>query len=208
MNELKPEDVMRALELHADYATDNCFECPYEKYLSKADWNCVHHLSMDALALLREKDAEIERLQEIADAVADSFPVCEGCKGKTELGERTEDCVYEIDGTFCAQRAMKMWFELRAENEELHNEIERLTAQIEHCDACDRIGLTHTEHMYCIKQAKSEAITEFAKRMEKSITAQVNVSSNKMLAALMWCLDLVKNVEKELKGETDVETDL
>ena len=55
-------------------------------------------------------------------------------------------------------------------------EIERLTAQIEHCDACDRIGLTHTEHMYCIKQAKSEAITEFAERLK----GRFNVCNNAM----------------------------
>ena len=80
MNELKPHlaeqvtrsakaelaevDVMRALELHADCETDNCFECPYEGYLSQADGNCVHHLSTDALALLREKDATLEMCAE------------------------------------------------------------------------------------------------------------------------------------------------
>ena len=44
-------------------------------------------------------------------------------------------------------------------------EIERLTAQIERCDSCDRIGLTHSEYIVCIKQARSEAITEFADRI-------------------------------------------
>ena len=48
-------------------------------------------------------------------------------------------------------------------------EIERLTAQIEHCDACDRIGLTHSEHIFCIKQARAEAIDEFAERLKASL---------------------------------------
>ena len=61
MNEMKPEDVMRALEccVTADHNL-----CPY-----KGDWCCDHNLVKDALALLRryqaenaEKDAEIERL--------------------------------------------------------------------------------------------------------------------------------------------------
>lgn len=53
--ELKPEDVMRALEcctmaLHS--------LCPY-----RDNWCCDHDLVTNALALLREKDAEIERLK-------------------------------------------------------------------------------------------------------------------------------------------------
>lgn len=103
MNELKPEDVVKALECCSDC---DCYnerlqeDCPFSNVPF-----CNNYLRKQSLALLREKDAEIERL----------------------------------------------------------------TAQIEHCDACDRIGLTHTEHMYCIKQAKSEAIAEFAERLKSEV---------------------------------------
>ena len=54
MNELKPEDVMRALECCT--FNPNCEECPF------GGEDCIN-LDQIALALLREKDAEIERLQ-------------------------------------------------------------------------------------------------------------------------------------------------
>lgn len=54
MNELKTEDVMRALEICAD-KTQTCEDCPYIDHCSD--------VNKDALALLREKDAEIERLK-------------------------------------------------------------------------------------------------------------------------------------------------
>ena len=64
-NELKPEDVMRALECHCTerkfplIGEDLCEKnCPY----FREDF-CVQILVRDALALLREKDAEIERLR-------------------------------------------------------------------------------------------------------------------------------------------------
>ena len=55
LNELKPEDVMMALKccVTADHNL-----CPY-----RGDWSCDHTLVTNALALLREKDAEIERLR-------------------------------------------------------------------------------------------------------------------------------------------------
>ena len=118
MNEMKPEDVMRALEHCANYKSQevSCVGCPLYR---KCDVNTLEGL---ALALLREKDAEIERLTVNMNA-----------------------------------------FGLTAKN--LAEDNERLTAQIEHCDACDRIGLTHSEHEVCIKQARADAITEFAERL-------------------------------------------
>lgn len=72
MKEPNFEAVVKALELHADCETDNCFECPYEKYLSKENGNCVHHLTIDVLTILRESTAEIKRLKkEHADYVED-----------------------------------------------------------------------------------------------------------------------------------------
>lgn len=65
MNELKPEDVMRALELCNFNA--ECDNCPYVGRC----WD----LNKDALALLREKDAEIERLTEENKSLRDNTEV-------------------------------------------------------------------------------------------------------------------------------------
>ena len=63
MNEMKPEDVMRALECCVDTKDlMACQDCPYY-----GNEYCVHRLNTDALALLREKDAQISALQYQAD---------------------------------------------------------------------------------------------------------------------------------------------
>lgn len=60
MNEMKPEDVMRALECcdRGSSCVCDCDNCPYYR----CDVPCKAKLHADAIALLREKDAEIERL--------------------------------------------------------------------------------------------------------------------------------------------------
>ena len=136
MNELKSEDVMKAIEY--------CLNTKEYPKCSKCDYitGCKPQLLKLALALLREKDARIKELEEAQGAEFTCF-----------VGEphKVDRCPY-VDALA-----------------DKDAEIERLTAQIEHCDACDRIGLTHTEHMYCIKQAKSEAITEFAERLKSEV---------------------------------------
>jgi hypothetical protein len=66
MNELKPEDVMRALECCADkrcYGTRD--SCPLFDWNEEDDaWVCTNKLCKAALALLRENDAEIKGLVE------------------------------------------------------------------------------------------------------------------------------------------------
>lgn len=57
---------------------------------------------------------------------ADILPACEGCSGKTELGERTEDCVYYVDGAYCMDRARKNYFALKSRVEELEAEVAKL----------------------------------------------------------------------------------
>ena len=59
MNELKPEDVMRELE-HC-FNGGSCRECRLYGTANHMT-SCMAELMKDALALLREKDAEIERL--------------------------------------------------------------------------------------------------------------------------------------------------
>ena len=192
MNELKPEDVMRALECCT--INQSCDGCPMFGEEPEAD--CNYYVMSCALALLREKDAEIERLQKIADAVADSFPVCEGCEGKNEWGERTEDCVYNIDDTFCAQRATKMWFALRGENEELHKEVERLQDIVAETSEYNEAWVKDNgELRKALKAARADAINEVLERAEKIGTPICNT----------WCVtrgDLTK-IAKEMKEEQE-----
>lgn len=63
MNELKLEDVMRALECCSDC---NCPECPYvpKGDCHKGTMGCSEEMLKNALALLREKDAGIAMMAE------------------------------------------------------------------------------------------------------------------------------------------------
>lgn len=58
MNELKPENVMRALEL-CKSCRDRlpCDDCPYFRAELGDDESCINRMAQDVLALLREKDA-------------------------------------------------------------------------------------------------------------------------------------------------------
>ena len=60
MNEMKPEDVMRALECLVECIDSGlCNDsCPQHR-----NTYCRYYILKAALALLREKDAEIERLK-------------------------------------------------------------------------------------------------------------------------------------------------
>ncbi|MBQ8357888.1 MAG: hypothetical protein IJX39_08805 [Clostridia bacterium] len=63
MNEMKPEDVMRALA-KMTYGGRSCTDCKYGK--KRGEDRCGLkgcRIAQTALALLREKDAEIERLK-------------------------------------------------------------------------------------------------------------------------------------------------
>ena len=65
MNELKPEDVMKALEICAKPSAISkiarCKRCPYWER------DCSKEFIPDVFALLREKDAEVEMLKEVID---------------------------------------------------------------------------------------------------------------------------------------------
>ena len=64
---MKAEDVMKALECCV--VNSNCNGCPFwEGYVTHN--NCLQIAIKNAIALLREKDAEIERLERICDSYA------------------------------------------------------------------------------------------------------------------------------------------
>lgn len=76
MNEMKPEDVMKALECCADF-NPKCMECP----MDFGGEGCIT-LDQHALALLREKDAVIERLRKTSEDGAE----CPTCHGIGKIG--------------------------------------------------------------------------------------------------------------------------
>ena len=97
MNELKREDVMRALEC-CENTKDlmACQGCPY--YRNYGTDGCVHKLITNALTLLREKDAEIERLTKERDEARKDCAVAEqlhyDCK--KELEEMSDDILDSV----------------------------------------------------------------------------------------------------------------
>jgi hypothetical protein len=76
MNEMKPEDVMRALECCASgTGGDACNDCPFnERNVCDNDMNAIEKA---ALAILREKDAEIERLNVVIETMEDNCMTCD-----------------------------------------------------------------------------------------------------------------------------------
>lgn len=98
MNKLKPEDVMRALECcqHSDSDDNYCINCPY--YAVKY---CAAKISAEALALLREKDAEIERLTAINKVLKDNNHQCHRLGYEdaiTEFAERIKTFYHNLSG--------------------------------------------------------------------------------------------------------------
>ena len=64
MDELKPEDVMRALELCKSFRDLHaCDVCPYFRAELGDDESCTNRMAQDALAIIHEKDEEIKRLK-------------------------------------------------------------------------------------------------------------------------------------------------
>ena len=92
MNELKTEDVMRALEICVDTEDSMCcHDCPYYR-----NEPCVHRLNKDALALLREKDAEIERLKKLHEGFATKFKAEFKADAITEFVEKLKERMREV----------------------------------------------------------------------------------------------------------------
>ena len=76
-----------------------------------------------------------------------------------------------MDAKFAVTGAMKELDYIPPADVVPKSEVERLQAELEdkqfRCDSCDRIGLTHSEHIACIKQAKAEFAREIFAEIEK-----------------------------------------
>lgn len=208
MNELKPEDVMKALECCADkrcYGTRD--SCPLFDWNDEDDaWVCTNKLCKAALALLREKDALIAKHEAYIDTLNEDKEYL-----VTQIADLQQMVLKKDDHIKQLHSDIRATVELANKGAaEKDAEIERLNAYNENL-LCANTDITNRHKDYVEEAeriARRDAITEFSKRTEEALTAQVNVSSNEMLAAFMWCLDLVKNLGNELKGETDGKSDL
>lgn len=100
------EKLDKVIEAAERCSPKGCWEeCPY--YKSK---DCEGSLRKDILEMLKEQNRLIREL-------SDNIPCCDNCEGKTTLGERTDKCVYEIEGfdsvIYCAKRGIENCFGYR-----------------------------------------------------------------------------------------------
>ena len=111
-------EIIKALECcHTDVY--QCEECPIKTACYSLD------VSLDSLALdlINRQKEEIKKLQDLVDEMMGFFPACIGCEGKTEIGERTDKCVYMLgDTTYCVKRGIENIYRIMKENELLKSD--------------------------------------------------------------------------------------
>lgn len=93
MNKIKPEDVIRALECCIKTQCENC--CNLGSWHEQ--WNCMTDLMKKALALLREKDAEIERLKALNKVLKDNNHQCHRLGYEDAITEFAERLIKNCD---------------------------------------------------------------------------------------------------------------
>ena len=124
------------------------------------------------LGLIDYQKAEIERLQELVDDMGDYFPGCINCEGKTEIGERTDKCVYLIDNTnYCTKRGIANIAAIQNENRSLKEQLQT---------------------------ARAEAITEFAERLKEKMRDLARYSDGEQDYYLVG-YPLIDQIAKEMK---------
>lgn len=102
-----------------------CEDCPI-----KAECDRDDVLIKTVADLVNRLKAKAEQLQALVNEMSDYFPTCIDCEGKTEFGERTDECVYLMNTTnYCAKRGVMNISSIRSENRKLKAEIESVTRQ-------------------------------------------------------------------------------
>lgn len=86
----------------------------------------VGRMTVQDKQLMLEAADRLESLDERCVEFAGILPACEGCEGKTEFGERTEKCVYNIDDGYCMDRARENYFALKARVEQYEKVVGKL----------------------------------------------------------------------------------
>lgn len=177
MNELKPEDVMKALEICAD-RTQTCYNCPYTDHCNDAH--------KDALTLLREKDAEIERLTKERDDARSDCAIAEQLhyECKRELEEMSDDILDSV-------RAERDRYKAECEQYQsaflkAHNDAEQERFQCK--------NICEPTYKNLLETARAEAIDEFAERLKEAVKY------------IPWCEyppvhNCIDQIAKEMKGE-------
>ena len=192
MNEMKPEDVMRACD-RAQPSDERSALREYRRRIYEAvnyrgtnDHEDVTTILLEyKKAILREKDAEIERLREVI------------VKGDYS--------------SYTARLAAETWHRNNSEFiRRLESEIDRLKAKCEALEEESDINRYNCrQYEEAADTARAEAITEFAERL-KAEAVEVDVSMGYgnecwQKAVTEWEID---QIAKEMKGETDGKTDL
>ena len=142
-----------------------CNACPYNGIQNKCD-----NLEYEVLDLINRQKAEIKELKALVKEMSDYFPCCNDCEGKTILGERTEKCVYLIDGTnYCVKRGIENIGHILEENKQRKAEIVQLKQNLEeaHIDI--------KEHMAEIERLH-EVINGFEEQSHKEFLAYMELS--------------------------------
>ena len=126
MNELKPEDVMRALECHSLEDISTCDNCPYCDISVQGSCGC--DMAKDALAILREKDAEIERLTAYnANLICANTDITNRHKDYVEEAERIAraDAITEF-----AERLYPLHKVLCVDDGDWRNEVDKIAKEM------------------------------------------------------------------------------
>lgn len=176
MNELKTEDVMRALELkvqrylmpNVDIDGSVSVEDAERWFLKLLKEELAPYVS----SLLREKDAEIERLTKERDDARRDCAIAEQnhYECKKELEEMSDDILDSV----------------RAERDRYKAESKQYqSALLKYC----------CEHEYDYSRGWNDAITEFAERLKKFYS---HLKGNTASGSVEYHID---QIEKELKGE-------
>ena len=100
MNEQKPEDVMKALELCNSFRDLHaCDVCPYFRAELGDNESCTNRMAQDALALLRKNESLIEVLAknnaDLEEELAETHNLCE--KKDAEI-ERLQSEITHLEG--------------------------------------------------------------------------------------------------------------
>lgn len=142
MNELKPEDVMRALECWASDRPAICKDCAYRRFDGTL---CGKGMARDALALLREKDAAHKELWE------------ERMRIYQDLQEYKAEC----------KKLLEEFNKLIAEKDA---EIERWKAEYDSFEEINEMLVEENNRLKeAIKIARAEAITEVSEKLKEAV---------------------------------------
>lgn len=122
------------------------------------------------------------------------------CSAILKAKGNCNECVYYGEKDFCIANNIPAVIDLinrqKAEIERLQKELEDKQFR---CDSCDRIMLTRSEHIFCIKQAKAEVAREIFAEIEK--VATINLHTGEIKITYPDYIKLKKQIHKGWCGE-------